>query len=379
MLTQQPGRVASLDLARGLAALAVAIPHFLVIKNPDSMASSVVSILAVEIFFVLSGFVLAPQIIYCLQRGLSDLRVFLIRRWMRTIPPYLVALVAISMISGKLFTGDFFLYLVYCQNLIGQATSVDYFSVAWSLAVEEWFYIVFPIFLIAFGRFGARRHDPFVLAVLFIALISAARLIGGDLTDWDAAVRRVTVFRLDSIAYGFALFVFLGNKAGAKDPLWSPPWALTAFVTTAIAAFCVSFMALKGNAVAKHLFPFIAPLFGVATILFFYDLRRLVEGSSALTKVSLSLGQVSYSIYLFHLVFGSLLHAKLPQMSLYPQLGLYLALLLGFALAFYRCFEAPILAARPRYRSDGDGIARSAPADGLVFKPAAAIPAKAAP
>ena len=57
--------------------------------------AEVVSITAVEVFFVLSGFVLGPQIVLCARRrNWATLRTFLLRRWMRTIPSYLVALLA---------------------------------------------------------------------------------------------------------------------------------------------------------------------------------------------------------------------------------------------------------------------------------------------
>src|SRR6266702_5939935 len=91
------GHVASLDLLRGIAAFAVAISHFLIFRSLGGDAAEVVSVLAVEVFFVLSGFVLAPQILACMQSGRPRrLWVFLVRRWMRTVPPYLMALTLIS-------------------------------------------------------------------------------------------------------------------------------------------------------------------------------------------------------------------------------------------------------------------------------------------
>jgi len=147
------GRLASLDFLRGVAALAVAIPHYLMLGSTDWPVAQVVSILAVEVFFVLSGFVLAPQILRCLQSAWrSDALTFLARRWMRTIPPYLVALAAITIVSGNIFSGDVAAYVFYVQNFFASLPEKrDYFAVAWSLSVEEWFYIVFALLL-----FGAR-------------------------------------------------------------------------------------------------------------------------------------------------------------------------------------------------------------------------------
>ncbi len=98
-------------------------------------------------FFVLSGFVLAPQILMCFERP-TLFPTFLARRWMRTIPVYLLALVCISLVTGKLGSDDFLRYAIYSQNLFRQSNATDYYSIAWSLSVEEWFYILFPAVLI---------------------------------------------------------------------------------------------------------------------------------------------------------------------------------------------------------------------------------------
>jgi peptidoglycan/LPS O-acetylase OafA/YrhL len=53
-------RIASLDLLRGLAAFAVAISHYLIFSSVTAAVPETISVLAVEVFFILSGFVLAP-------------------------------------------------------------------------------------------------------------------------------------------------------------------------------------------------------------------------------------------------------------------------------------------------------------------------------
>src|SRR5262249_8444264 len=114
-------RIASLDALRGLAALTVAISHYLVYRDLLAAHAEATSALGVEIFFTLSGFVLAPQIIRCGRDGsLATLRVFLVRRWMRTIPSYLVALTAVTILIGLIDPRDFARYSLYIQNLFGQ-------------------------------------------------------------------------------------------------------------------------------------------------------------------------------------------------------------------------------------------------------------------
>ena len=145
-------RIDSLDLLRGMAAFAVMVPHFFMYYLGDAATTAeIVSVTAVEVFFVLSGFVLGPQIVLCAERrDWLTVRTFLVRRWMRTIPSYLVALLAISVIFGQLGSGDFFRYAAYVQNLSSQYNVRDYFPVAWSLSVEEWYYVAFPPFLLLY-------------------------------------------------------------------------------------------------------------------------------------------------------------------------------------------------------------------------------------
>src|SRR5262249_36403481 len=135
-------------------------------------------VLSVEIFFVLSGFVLAPQIVSCVRSGrANNIKIFLVRRWMRTIPPYLVALLVISYATGQTASVDFVRYICYVQNLLWQHNSNDYFPVAWSLSIEEWFYVTFILMVFVCSRLYRRRDERFCacVALVFIAAITVLR------------------------------------------------------------------------------------------------------------------------------------------------------------------------------------------------------------
>src|ERR1700686_2668176 len=190
-------RSPALDFLRGGAALAVAIPHYLTTNAPFRPYADAVAVAGVEVFFVLSGFVLAPQIVdWVIGKPWRSLGVFLARRWMRTIPPYVVALVVVALMTGNLLTADFLRYLLYVENLFGAANRVDFYPVAWSLAVEEWFYLLFAPLLFLVGRLVGRsdRRLDAAFAILVILAVAAVRLLFAP-HDWDLEVRRVTVFR----------------------------------------------------------------------------------------------------------------------------------------------------------------------------------------
>ncbi|MDF2116530.1 acyltransferase family protein [Roseiarcaceae bacterium H3SJ34-1] len=353
------GRLASLDLLRGVAALAVAIPHYLMLGSQDWPVMQVISILAVEVFFVLSGFVLAPQILHCVTSAYrSDIGIFLVRRWMRTIPPYYVALVAITILSGNIFKPEFLYYIVYLQNLTTSLPETrDYFAVAWSLSVEEWFYVAFAVLVIAARLAGLGRRGFINLVLLFALAFIAARSISGDMANWDAAVRRVTIFRLDAIAFGFLLYVALQrleqDYRRFAGPLFT--WLLTCLALAAVSAlaFATGWAAsVSGSTFAQHAYPFTSGLFGVVLIFALTFHRDAFQQPRGFAAICYFLGKVSYTIYLFHLIVILLLRPRLGDLGLVLQLAIYVAALIGFCTAFFYGFESPILAARPRYRGE---------------------------
>ena len=265
-------RSASLDFLRGSAAFAVAIPHYLTTNAPFEPAVETVAIVGVEVFFVLSGFVLAPQIVdWVIARPWRNLRVFLARRWMRTIPPYVAALAVVALMTGNLMTADTLRYLFYVENLVGSANATDYYPVAWSLAVEEWFYLLFAPIMFLIGRLLGRSDRRFevAFALLFILLVAALRTLAAP-HHWDLDVRRATVFRVDSIAWGYLLYLamekrpLLALKTAAGQGTFA---ALAAALGLATALeFGVALGALGGNAVAQQAFPYASALFGVSAV-----------------------------------------------------------------------------------------------------------------
>ncbi|HXZ15575.1 MAG TPA: acyltransferase, partial [Roseiarcus sp.] len=349
-------RSASLDFLRGAAAFAVALPHYLTAGAPFSPAVESVAVSAVEVFFVLSGFVLAPQIVdWVVGRPWRNLGVFLVRRWMRTIPPYVAALVVVALMTGNLFTADTLRYLFYVENLFRSANAVDFYPVAWSLAVEEWFYVLFAplLFLIARVLRRSDRRAEAVFAILVILVVASLRAFAAP-SDWDLDVRRVTLFRIDSIVWGFLLYLALEGRpllslsaAGGGRTLAALG---AAFAAAAALEFRIAMLALEGGRIAQGIFPYASALFGIAAVGFF----READGAfkrPAIAALSFALGRISYSVYLFHIVFVMALKPLVGEWPIALQLALYLASVCAFSNLFWRGFERPILAARPDYRA----------------------------
>jgi len=347
---KETDRLPGLDLLRGLAALAVMLSHFTMYSNNVmSPSAEIVVSAAVEVFFVLSGFVLGPQIMLCARNAdWTTLRTFLVRRWMRTIPSYLAALLAISVFFGSIKTMDFLRYTLYMQNLFSQHNANDYYPVAWSLSVEEWYYVSFPIFLLLVGKFVKREdvwHRCLIAALLFVVAIGFGRLCFGDTQDWGASVRRVVVFRIDSIGYGFLLFLFLQRTKIAWDNL-RRSLSLLLLVATTATIVVVNMMIFSGAQWPRTFYPYGSALFGMASVLFFLSVNSFLQSISVVCEF---LGRISYPMYLFHLVILYLL-ARVGIAAGLTGLLLYSLTVICCAALFNYGFEQPILANRPRYK-----------------------------
>lgn len=352
-------RLHSLELLRGAAAFAVALPHMLLFAIPGTPLLEASAALGVEVFFVLSGYVLAPQLLHCL-RNLKDVPIFLARRWLRTIPLYWLALICASLIYGELGSRDFWLYAFYVQNLFEQKNSVDYYSIAWSLSVEEWFYITFPLILIMTRHILPRDERGIaVVAAVFLLAALAARL-AFPAENWGGDVRRVVAFRLDSIAWGVLL-----QLSGAR--LRTEAAGTLTLLFIALSAMILYAVAL-GSGFAEQAFPFAASGFGVALILTALSREESLCRWPYLVWFAGWAGRVSYSTYLFHLIAAELMLTRMDSIRFALKLPICLLTLIGFCVICYWIFERPILRSRPTYgRTSNYGLDTATPEVAKAF------------
>ena len=105
----------SLDLFRGFCGYGVAFCHLqaFIFKNSHM---EYLSLLFVEFFFILSGFVLYPQLMK-ISENKDNLFIFYKRRWIRTLPLYIIILLIVSALTSELLTVDFFKYFFSFKKL----------------------------------------------------------------------------------------------------------------------------------------------------------------------------------------------------------------------------------------------------------------------
>ena len=206
------GRVFGLDLMRTAAVLGVLGAHDISVLYPHYPKIGVLGqggFYGVELFFVLSGFLIG-QIL--LRHGdelakPAGLFAFYLRRWFRTLPLFWL-LVAGNVALDRLLEGtpigqrDVLGHALFVRNF--SSLQLQFLPESWSLAVEEWFYLLFPA-LVWLGLQFFRRFDAVFLgcALLLYSLSSLGRVMAaadGDMT-W-MVIRVVVIYRFDAIMTG---------------------------------------------------------------------------------------------------------------------------------------------------------------------------------
>ena len=329
-----PKNISSLDLFRGIAGYGVAICHFYsYLYNLNNF--ELYSIFFVELFFVLSGFVLFPQ----LQRvynNTRDIRIFYLRRFYRTIPPYLIALLLYSILFSK-FDIDTLKYLLFIQNIFDNFVDLDYFYVAWSLSIDEFFYFMFPIFLVVFNK---RKFVHII--ILFILIIYSLKIIC-LLSNVDSQFYRIGTFlRLDSIAVGVLIRIYFEKIRNSFINVLS-----IILVVASMNYFLKDFKNLTN--IELFLFIVLIQYLSINIIIIFINFDKLIVSKYLNSFISL-LSKQSYSIYLFHFIFIYLI--KLNDFLLNSDFLFifYLICLFLFSTLFYYVFEKNIIKNRPVYK-----------------------------
>src|SRR5258705_3159660 len=170
-------RVFGLDALRALAILMVLAAHTWPSKAGVQYARAL-AVLGVELFFVMSGFLIGSILLRLAEEGclgrLAGLFGFWRRRWFRTLPNYyLFLLLHLAWRSWVLgfpdVIGTYWKYFLFLQNF-HHAPSL-FFPETWSLAVEEWFYLLFALFFWALLRWTRKPWHACVVAVAIFAII----------------------------------------------------------------------------------------------------------------------------------------------------------------------------------------------------------------
>ena len=220
-ITTYKQRVFGLDVVRAVAILLILCSHSTLLLFPNSEATSIKFVqffgtIGVDIFFVLSGFLIGTILIKHIENKQTKPKHFLqfwIRRWLRTLPNYYLILlinIGLAILYKSEIPNQLYKYFFFLQNFF--TGMPNFFTESWSLTIEEFAYLLGPIILIIFA-FLFRKLNKWLfllMTLLVIVYISLNRLIfhvsytiTPESIDWSHSLRKVVFTRLDSIYYGF--------------------------------------------------------------------------------------------------------------------------------------------------------------------------------
>jgi len=328
-----------IDGLRAFAVVAVIINHF----NKDILPGGY---LGVDIFFVISGYVITSSLFGRPSKDFKDFISGFYERRIKRLVPALSVFVLITSIAfcllnpapgmslGTGLTSLFGLSNLYLlknsTDYFAQSTQLNVFTHTWSLGVEEQFYILFP-FLIWFSGFGRQTKNGARNLFLVVGALTIASLVGFLYlypTNQPAAYFLMPS-RFWEMASGCLIFIGFQKRASIEQFLDKVPPLL-------VVALIVGVMYLP------------MPLAAVATIsvvmlssILIASLKKQTAAFKIFTHPKVVyIGLISYSLYLWH--WGVLSISRWTIGIHWWSVPFQVALMLGLAVASYRWIETPL-------------------------------------
>lgn len=368
-------RNSGLDYLRALSVVIVLANHcFLGLFVATSVVAwnglasylSASAIISIEWLFVLSGYLIGTMMIRIFEKqhdSSSACRDFWLRRWFRTLPCYyLFLLVNIGLSQVLPGTGTFeWTYAFFSQNLLLPERQPHFFGESWSLAVDEWFYLIMPLLLIGSVRLMklSIRQAFFVSALVLICIPFLARLyhtVPSSFFQWDAEIRRITIYHLDATGWGVL--------AAALSRWYAPWWQRSPALKAGVGAL----LTLLGLAAIWKLVhsgwqPSVLyavvnagsiSLMGIGTLLLLPAIVCLRPVAGWLHGLVAKISLYSYTLYLSHFPLLFIIRAvfELDAGSPWPVLlvaaAIWLLLVWGVSVLVFSFFEKPVSDLRER-------------------------------
>jgi peptidoglycan/LPS O-acetylase OafA/YrhL len=309
--------------------------------------------LGVDVFFVLSGYLITMLLLREYERaGSIHLGHFYMRRVLRILPPLVIAAALAIALTWQSETHarhvtQVFAVLGFYSNFMGPEVMGNLAHV-WSLAVEEQFYLVWPVVLLIGLRFG--RGVPSVCAVLVIlAVIGVRYWMVVHVADRNL-IYTFTGSRMDGIMLGCLLALVVPNinsASGTNDRKWT----IVAWTSGAI-LFGALVFAQRDVLQALPLGFFLVAVISGAFILAVQRLRGGILMSVLCQPIVQWLGRRSYGLYLYHYpIFITLEAWRMPGNAMNFALVAVAKIILALAVTEFawRAIEQPILQLKHRF------------------------------
>ena len=328
-----------IDGLRALAIICVIINHF----NKKLLPSGY---LGVDIFFIISGFVITSSIVGRKNNNFKEFIFDFYRRRIKRLFPALIIFVIIMSITICIVNPDpqlnlrtgisslFGISNVYqikqATNYFDESTQLNVFTHTWSLGVEEQFYFFFP-FLIWFTGFGRKTNFGFknyLFTILFLSIISLILYVFFSFTNGSISYFSMPT-RFWEISTGSLLFLLVTKE---NDSIENSNGLIPLCLFLAIIG--IMFLPIKYSVAATIL----VVILSSALI---YFLRKGTFIFNLLTnKKIVFIGLISYSLYLWH--WGILALSRWTIGINLWTIPIQLILIFAIALISYRYIETPL-------------------------------------
>jgi len=329
-------RLPQLDGLRAFAFLAVFTHHALGLP---------LGWIGVDLFFVLSGFLITGILVR--EKGATRyFRTFYLRRFLRIFPPYYLFLTVALLVTGASFVPESWWYLLYLSNIRDSFTYpfASWLSPMWSLAVEEQFYLVWPLVVAGLSRQCLAR---FCLTLLVLA--PAVRAL---LTLTFASFRPVYHLlpaRMDLLAAGGLLALLqMGNRGRfQKMARIGPAVAAVATGTFALLAAMMPSFRTSANSFLFNTLGYSLVLIAMSGILAaVLGMKEGVVFRLLSNRAVIFLGTISYTLYLVHKLVLTAVRSVVPYPL--PAAAVTLALTVVWASASWYLLEKPLARLKER-------------------------------
>lgn len=324
-------RLPQLDGLRAVAFLAVFIHHAVGLP---------LGWVGVDLFFVLSGFLITGILIR--EKGAPRyFRTFYLRRFLRIFPPYYLFLGLTVLVLGMGFLPQAWWYLLFLSNVRDSLMTpfVSWLSPMWSLAVEEQYYLLWPLVVAAVPR---RR-----LIGVCLCLVALAPVVRGLLTLNCTNFRPIYHLlpaRMDLLAAGGLLALLR-----VSEPEWFRRLTKCAPVMAALAAgfFGILVVSVKTFRTSANSLLFNTLGYSLILVLMTGVLATTIGLKVGLgfrflsNRSTVFVGTISYTLYLVHKLALTAAHSVITDRFL--AVGLGLALSVAWASLSWYLMEKPLV------------------------------------